>query len=64
MGMPKEGDLLDIKVDEIASIKKNVVARLRVLKRDETRDIYLMQVVDVRQEAQGGDHYYDVSKES
>jgi hypothetical protein len=46
--MPEQGNLIDIPIDEVEGIK--IIARFRVIKRDEKRDLYLMQVIDVRQE--------------
>lgn len=48
MSMPEQGNLIDIPIDEVEGIK--IIARFRVIKRDEQRDLYLMQVIDVRQE--------------
>jgi len=48
MSMPEQGNLIDIPIDEVEGIK--IIARFRVIKRDEKRDLYLMQVIDVRQE--------------
>lgn len=51
MAMPNQGDLFDIVIDKIPDIKKIVVARFRVLRRDEERDTFIIQCIDVRQEA-------------
>lgn len=50
MPMPGQGDLFDVVIDKIPDINKLVVARFRVLKRYEDRDIYVIQCIDVRQE--------------
>lgn len=46
--MPEQGNLIDIPIDEVEGV--TIVARFRVIKRDEKRDLYLMQVIDVRKE--------------
>lgn len=55
MSKPVPGNLIDIPIDEIeiSGEKIKVIMRLRVLKYDADRDMYLMQGVDVYQERRG-----------
>lgn len=52
---PKVDDLLDVVIakDEVERLK--YVGRYKVIKHDEQRDLYIIQLVEVRTEKEGDD---------
>ena len=48
--LPMEGSLIDIVFEKLPALNSLVIGRFRVLRYDESRSMYLIQLIETRQE--------------
>ena len=48
--LPNVGDMFDLKLDRKEELGLTFVGRFEVLKRDEDRDLFLIKLLEVKQE--------------